>query len=79
MTENGKEAMEVPIKYPKPIMTGPQLRQMGFPKAFLERAYKFPNQTFAWRTDPNKEGSMKIFDTAGFEKWRQEQTKIEKL
>lgn len=67
------------VKYPKPVMTMTELRKMGFTRGFLDRAYKFPGQMFSWKSDPFREGSVKMFDTAAFEKWRQEQMKLERI
>lgn len=67
------------IKYEKPVMTMTQLLRMGFTRVMLDRAFNYPNQTFAWRADPSKRGSTKMFDTAGFERWRQEQAKLERI
>lgn len=65
------------MEYPKQIMSKPELERMGFPKALLQRAYRDKNQTFAQRVNPLNEKSTIIFDTAGFEAWRQQQIKME--
>lgn len=65
------------MEYPKQIMSKPELERMGFPKALLQRAYRDKNQRFAQRVNPLNEKSTIIFDTTGFEEWRQQQIKME--
>lgn len=66
------------MEYPKKIMNRKELvRQMGFPEAFLMRAYSTPGQTFAWRSNPENNRSPILFDTEGLEKWRLEDCKMQ--
>ena len=59
------------MKYPKKIMCKKELvQQLGFPDAYLMRAYATPGQTFAWRQNPANRTSPILFDTDGFEEWR---------
>lgn len=67
------------IKYPKPIMTATELREMGFTKGLLQKAFDFPGERIGWRLDPGNPRSKKYYDTAALERWRQEQMKIAKL
>jgi hypothetical protein len=46
-----------------------ELHKMGFPMAYLNRAYR-ANQGIAWKINPEKPNSPIIFDTEKFEKWR---------
>lgn len=58
------------MNYPKPIMRATDLeREMGFSRAFLIRAYRRKNQTYAWKMS-DKKNSPIVFDTEAFEKWR---------
>lgn len=65
------------IEYPKPIMRLNELREMGFCKEFLKDAYADPKQDFAWKIDATKRNSPIMFDTVGFEKYRQEQVAMQ--
>ena len=65
------------MEYPKKIMKTSELVKMGFPEAFLERAYYSKGQTFAQKINPLKANSPIMFYTEGFEKWRAEQMKLE--
>lgn len=59
------------MEYPKKIMNRKEMiQQMGFPEAYLMRAFSIPGQTFAWRQNPVNRTSPILFDTAGFEEWR---------
>ncbi len=60
------------MKYPKPIMRKSELMEMGFPEECLMTAYRSLGQNFAHKINPTKVNSAIIFDTEGFEKWRQE-------
>ena len=71
-----REVEEVP-EYPKQIMKMTELTKMGFPEEFLLYAYRNPRQTFAHKMNPTKKNSPIIFDTAGFETWRQKLIKTE--
>ena len=58
------------MEYPKKIMNRKELmEQMGFPEAFLMRAYSTPGQTFAWRSNPANRTSPILFDTDELEQW----------
>lgn len=66
------------MEYPKRIMTRKALiKQMGFTEAYLMRAFSTPGQTFAWRENPLNKHSPILFDTAGLEKWRIEDCKMQ--
>lgn len=66
------------MNYPKQIMNRKELiEQMGFPEAFLMRAFSTPGQTFAWRQNPANKTSPILFDTEGFEKWRVDDCKMQ--
>lgn len=66
------------MEYPKQIMSKPELERMGFPRAFLEKAYKDKSQDFAQKINPGKKTSTVIFETEGFERWRMQQLEMEK-
>lgn len=66
------------MNYPKEIMTRKALiAQLGFSEAYLMRAFSTPGQTFAWRENPLNKHSPIMFDTAGLEKWRLEDCKMQ--
>ena len=66
------------MEYPKPIMNRKELiGEMGFPEAFLMRAFSTPGQTFAWRANPANKHSPILFDTAGLEAWRLKDCKMQ--
>ena len=65
------------LEYPKPIMKTSELVEMGFPEKMLLNAYRVKGQTFAQKSDPTKRNSPIIFFTKQFEKWREEQQRIE--
>jgi len=68
----------VEIKFPKDIMSRSELRKMGFPKAFLDRAHA--EGDFSMKTnsaDPSSNSTV-IFYTKGLQKWMDQQSKIEK-
>lgn len=65
------------LEYPKPIMKTSELVEMGFPEKMLLNAYRVKGQTFAQKSDPTKKNSPIIFFTKQFEKWREEQQRIE--
>lgn len=59
------------MKYRLPVMRQQALhKEMGFPMAYLNRAYRAPGQDFAWKMNAAKPNSPIIFDTEKFEKWR---------
>lgn len=60
------------------IMSLQELRQMGFPRKYLERAYHSKNNTFAFKEDPAKPNSTILFDTDEFERWRQKEIKAQR-
>lgn len=66
------------MDYPKAVMTTSELKEMGFTRTYLERAYHSKCNNFATKVDPSKEKSTIIFDTAGFEAWRQKEIKAQK-
>lgn len=66
------------MDYPKAIMTTSELKQMGFTRTYLERAYHSKGNTFATKVDPAKEKSPIIFDTTGFEAWRQKEIQAQR-
>ena len=59
------------MEYPKPFMGKKELIQMGLTREYLNRAIATPGQTFAFKQNPTKKTSPYIFDTQGFEKWRE--------
>lgn len=66
------------MQYEKPIMRLSELRDsMGFPEELLLKAYRSPEQNFASKVSPEKINSPIIFDTAGFEAWRQKLIQLE--
>lgn len=67
------------MEYPKPIMKMSELVKMGFPEKFLQLAYLTKGQTFAQKIDPTCRNSPIIFETAGFEQWRQRRLKTENM
>lgn len=67
------------MEYQGKIMSFQELRAMGFPRKYLERAYKSPNNTFAFKQDPSKPKSTILFDTAAFEAWRQQEIKAQRV
>lgn len=56
------------MKYDKPIMRMSELVKMGFPRSFLDEAYRERGQDFAQKGP--KSNSPVFFDTERFEKWR---------
>lgn len=56
------------MKYDKPIMRMSELVKMGFPRSFLDEAYRERGQDFAQKGA--KKNSPILFDTELFEKWR---------
>lgn len=58
------------MKYAKQVMRMSELKKMGFPEAYLMRAYRQRGQKFARKIDGTKENSPIIFDTEEFDKWR---------
>ena len=67
------------MEYPKPIMGAIELRQMGFPRSVVDRAARSKGQRFCWRSNPKNPRSPLLFDTEGFEKWRQSQARLLEL
>ena len=65
------------ITYPKKVMKISELTELGFTRDYLLAVYANPKQDFAWKMNATKKTSPICFDTAGFEKWRQEQIKLE--
>ena len=65
------------MEYPKQIMNKKELSGLGFPEAYLMRAFSQPGQTFAWRQNPANRTSPILFDTAGFERWRLDDCKTQ--
>ena len=58
------------MRYKKPVMRLNELKMMGFPEAYLMRAYRSRGQRFARKIDATKANSPIIFDTEEFDKWR---------
>lgn len=56
------------MEYPKPVMKMGELVKMGFPRSFLDEAYRERGQDFAQKGA--KKNSTIFFDTELFEKWR---------
>ncbi|QNM06598.1 hypothetical protein [Qiania dongpingensis] len=65
------------LKYPKPIMKKTELQAMGFPEECLMTAYRSRGQDFAHKINPTKPHSTIVFDTEGFERYRQNLIKKE--
>lgn len=65
------------LEYPKEVMKTSELVEMGFPEKMLLDAYRIKGQTFAQKVNPAKKNSTIVFYTKQFEKWREEQQKIE--
>lgn len=63
------------MQYPKEIMSLKEMKKLGFPEALLLRSRMEPGQTFAFKANPGSRTSPILFDTEGFEKWRQKQAK----
>ncbi len=64
------------MQYPKAIMSLKEMQELGFPKTLLLRSRMEPGQTFAFKKNPAVTTSPILFDTEGFEKWRQKQARI---
>lgn len=62
--------------YKADIMTKKEMLKMGFPESLLMRAMTEPGQTFVFKANPLSRTSQLLFDTQGFEKWRQKQAKL---
>lgn len=56
------------MEYPKPVMKMGELVKMGFPRSFLDEAYRERGQDFAQKGA--KKNSPIFFETELFEKWR---------
>lgn len=56
------------MEYQKPVMKMGELIKMGFPRSFLDEAYRERGQDFAQKGA--KKNSPIFFDTELFEKWR---------
>lgn len=56
------------MEYPKAIMKMGELVKMGFPRSFLDEAYRERGQDFAQKGQ--KKNSPIFFETEKFEKWR---------
>ena len=56
------------MDYPKKIMTMSELRQLDYPRKFLEKAVKVRNQDFAWRSGHSK-NSPWYFGTELFDEY----------
>lgn len=66
--QDGSGESEVNMEYPKPVMKMGELVKMGFPRSFLDEAYRERGQDFAQKGA--KKNSPIFFDTELFEKWR---------
>ena len=66
--QDGNGESEVNMEYPKPVMKMGELVKMGFPRSFLDEAYRERGQDFAQKGA--KKNSPIFFDTELFEKWR---------
>ncbi len=67
------------MEYLGKIMSFQELRKLGFPRSYLERAYRSKNNTFAFKENPSKPKSTILFDTEEFEKWRQKEIKAQRM
>lgn len=63
------------MEYPKPVMKMGELVKMGFPRSFLDEAYREKGQTFAQKGA--KKNSPIFFEVEKFEKWRVNKLKNE--
>lgn len=63
------------MKYPKQLMKQKELIKIGFPKEFLDRAYR--NGGIAFRINPAAINSPLIYDTQALEDFRVSQMKID--
>lgn len=61
------------------IMSFQELRDMGFPRGYLERAYRSKNNNFAFKENPEKSKSTILFNIEGFEEWRQKEIKAQRM
>lgn len=66
------------MEYPKPLMRKTELMKMGFSQRYLDRAYSSNGNNFATKVNPSKRTSAIIYDTAGFEAWRQKEIKAQR-
>lgn len=66
-------------KNQKLIMSFQELRDMGFPRGYLERAYRSKNNNFAFKENPEKSKSTILFNIEGFEEWRQKEIKAQRM
>lgn len=66
--QDGSGESEANMEYPKPVMKMGELVKMGFPRSFLDEAYRERGQDFAQKGP--KSNSPIFFDTERFEKWR---------
>ena len=65
------------MEYQKPVMKMGELIKMGFPRSFLDEAYRERGQDFAQKGA--KQNSPIFFDTELFEKWRVQKLKNENM
>lgn len=65
------------MKYPKKIMSRPDLIKMGFSETYLRRAFATQGQTFAWQDNPKIKNSPYYYDTEAFEAWRQKDIQMQ--
>ena len=63
------------MEYQKPVMKMGELVKMGFPRSFLDEAYRERGQDFAQKGA--KKNSPIFFDTELFEKWRERKQREE--
>lgn len=63
------------MKYPKAVMKQSELIKFGFPKEFLDRAYR--NGGIAFRINPAAINSPLIYDTEALEEYRVSQMRID--
>ena len=63
------------MEYPKAVMKMGELVKMGFPRSFLDEAYRERGQDFAQKGA--KKNSPIFFDTELFEKWRERKQREE--
>lgn len=65
------------MTFPKPLMSIPELMEMGFARKDLTRYFNKPGQRYAWRKNPaNVRGSI-VFDTELFAKELERQKDIQ--
>ena len=66
------------IKFPKDVMKRSELLEMGFPKAFLDRAHAEGDFSLKTNSANPSSNSTIIYYTKGLQKWIDQHSKAEK-